>query len=322
MRLRQLKSGLCWSTLLVMILFSSCRHKDLYMEESITTGLVVVFDWKYAPEADPSSMALYLYERDGHNPMRFIFNNRDGGPIKAPFGTRHALYMNADNTDWVHLRGNESVESMELYTSDAEALEGQGISTESIPRARETESERLAQTPKMLWGSRTNNISIVPHEGTDTITLYPQEVVCHYIVDIYDVENIEGVRSATVDATLSGMAEAYSLGQQSSTDVPVTMTFSLTANPEEANLHSEFLTFGECSVTSQKHMLTVYMIMSDGSKWWQSFDVTDQVTTAPDPTHVHIIIHGLPLPEPPSQGGTDLITDVNEWQPIYVDIKM
>ena len=108
-------------------ILTSCRHKDLYMEESMTSKLTVVFDWRNAPDANPSSMALYLYEKDGHSPMRYIFNNREGGEIKAPFGTRHALYMNADNTDWIHIRGHENVETMELFTSDAEALESQGL---------------------------------------------------------------------------------------------------------------------------------------------------------------------------------------------------
>lgn len=309
-------------TLILMLALSSCRHKDLYMEDSLTSDLFVKFDWRYAPDANPSSMALYMFENDGHSPMRFIFSNREGGKIKLPFGTRHALYMNADNTDWIHMRGGENIETTELFTSDADALDAQNISTESLPRARDAESERFAKTPGMLWVSRSNQIKVVPHEGTDTITLYPREAVCHYIVDVYDVTNLSGVRSATIDATLSGMADGYSLGQLESTDVPVTMTFNLFENPSESSLHGEFLTFGECSHTSKSHMLTLYMVLKDGSKWWHSFDVTDQVTNAPDPTHVHIIVRGLPLPEPPKEGETDLTAQVNDWQPININLKM
>ncbi|MDE7154216.1 MAG: DUF5119 domain-containing protein [Muribaculaceae bacterium] len=309
-------------SLLSAMLLSSCRHKDLYMEEAVTSQLYVKFDWSQAPDANPSSMALYMYENDGTNPMRFIFSNRDGGYIKVPFGTRHAICMNGDNTDWAHLRGKETIENMELYTSDAEMLESQKLSTSALPRSRESESERMAKTPGMLWAQRTNEIRIVPHEGTDTITLYPHEAVCHYIVDIYDVDNLEGVSSASIDAVISGMAEGYSLGQQTSTDAPVTMPFTLKTNVAGKSLHSEFLTFGECSNTSHPHHLTVYMILKDGSKWFHTFDVTQQVTQAPDPTHVHIIIKGLPLPEPPAEGGTQLSADVNEWQPVYIDMKM
>ena len=309
-------------TSLMLLLATSCRHKDLYMEEDMTSQLQVEFDWRNAPEADPESMALYLYEEDGHSPMRFIFSNKTGGLIKAPFGIHHAICLNADNTDWVRMRGNESVESLEIYTMDAEAIGSRADDSTTVPRPEGTENERIAATPGMMWGSRSNNISIVPHSGMQTITMYPQEAVCHYTVDVYDVNNLEEVESSAVDATLSGMAEGYSHGQQSATDNSVTMKFDLTGNPSEKNLHGEFLTFGECPTTVAKHYLTLYMVLTDGSKWYHSFDVTDQVTKAPDPTHVHIIVRGLDLPEPPKEGNTGLKTDVNEWQAINIGLQM
>lgn len=310
----------------VLFLFAmsltSCRHKDLYMEEEMTSELQVVFDWSNAPQANPESMALYLFEEDGHNPMRFIFSNKTGGLIKAPFGLRHAICLNADNTDWARMRNNESIETLEIYTQDAEAIGTRADDTATIPRPEGTEDERIAATPGMLWGSRSNNISIVPHSGMQTITMYPQEAVCHYIVDVYDVDNLEGVESSAVDATLSGMAEGYSHGQQSPTDNTVSMKINLTGNTAEKNLHGEFLTFGECPATVAKHWLTLYMVLTDGSKWYHSFDVTDQVTKAPDPTHVHIIVRGLNLPEPPKDGNAELKTDVNEWQAVNIGLHM
>ncbi len=301
---------------------TSCRHKYLYMEEPMSSALEVVFDWREAPEADPASMAMYLYDNDGTSPIRYIFDNRKGGEIKAPFGTRHAICINADNTSWARLRKSENISSLEISTPDADDFSARSASTSSLPRAEGTENERLATTPYMLWGSRMNNIAIVPHTGTDTITLYPHEAVCHYMVDIYDVDNLDGVQSGSVDATLSGMAEGYCFGNDKGTDTPVTMVTSLKANASEDNLHGEFLTFGECATTTAQHYLTVYMILKDGSKWWHSFDVTDQVTDAPDPHHVHIIVRGLPLPEPPSGEGTSLRPDVNEWQPVNIGLQM
>lgn len=283
---------------MVAILFPSCRHKDVYMEEEMTSQLQVVFDWRNAPDANPESMAMYLYEENGHEPMRYIFANKTGGLIKSPFGTHHAICLNADNTDWAKMRNHESIETLEIYTQDVEEIGTRADDTATIPRPEGTENERIAATPGMLWGSRSNDIAITPHEGMQTITMYPQECVCHYIVDIYDVTNLDDVESSAVDATLSGMAEGYNHGQQSATDNTVSFKFDLIGNAEEQNLHGEFLTFGECPTTTAKHYLTLYMVLTDGSKWYHSFDVTDQVTQAADPTHVHIIIWGLDLPEP------------------------
>lgn len=307
-------------------LLASCRHKDLYMDEALSSDLQVVFDWSKAPEGNPSSMVLYLFDENGMNPMRFIFDNRFGGGIKAPFGTRHAICLNADNTDWARMRNKENIETLEIYTSDAESLTGQRLRSSSIPRAEGTESERLANTPGMLWGDRVNDIAIKPHQGTQTITMYPGEAICHYTVDVLDVSNIGDVSSSTIDTTLSGMAEGYNHGAEAATEVPVTMTFNLTSNTRNDALHGEFLTFGECPTNKVKHMMTLYMVLSDGSKWWHTFDVTDQVTQAPDPKHVHIVVRGLHLPDHPTGGGssssTSMTADVNEWQSVNVDLKM
>ena len=290
----------------------------------MTSQLQVVFDWSNSPEADPASMVFYLYEEDGHKPMRFIFSGKDGGLIKAPFGIHHALCMNGDDNDWAKLRNPESIETLEIYTPDAEEIAKENVRSGSpvLPRAQGTENERIAATPGMLYSDRGNSIHIKPHNGMQTITMYPKEVVCHYIVDVYDVSNLDGVVSSAVDATLSGMAEGYSHGQQSATDNTVTMKFSLSGNEAERNLHGEFLTFGECPSTVARHYLTLYMVLTDGSKWYRSFDVTDQVTKAPDPYHVHIIIRGLDLPEPPKEGDAGLKTNVNEWQDINIGLHM
>ena len=61
--------------------------------------------------------------------------------------------------------------------------------------------------------------------------------------------------------------------------------------------------------------------MIDGSKWYHSFDVTQQVTDAPDPKHVHIVINGLDLPQPISEGG-GFVPSVNAWNDINISLKM
>lgn len=308
---------------------SSCRHKDLYWPEPpLTAHLQVVFDWRNAPDADPESMAAYMYDENGQAPLRFIFDNKDGGEIKAPTGMHHLLFMNADNTGWVHLRNNDRIETMELSTLDAPALSAQGLDSKTLPRASAdtdidsgTESERIAATPGMLWGGRSDNHLIVGR-GDETITLTPDELVCHYTVDIYDVENIGGLTYTSVDATLSGMAEAYGLGASAATDTPVTHPFVLTVDRDNSSMHSEFLTFGECSSTSRSHYLNVYMLVNDGSHQLATYDVTDQVSKAPDPRHVHIVVRGMNLPKAPESPGTLITPDVNEWQAVHIGLRM
>lgn len=319
-------SALALSALMVLGA-TSCRHKELYIVEEPTatmTRIQVVFDWRDTPEASPESMAMYLYDDADSNPLRYIFSNSKGGEIRAPFGAHSAICLNADNTDWARLFNSESTNTFEVRTPDAaEIAAAQGFDTRSMPRVSGTESERLASTPGILYGAPKEQFMLANHGGTDTIRLYPHELVCHYTVDIYDVENLDRVKSATLDATLSGMAEGVNISRGVGTDVPATLTCTLKATAAESRLHGEFLTFGECETLSKRHSLTVYSVMANGEKWSHTFDVTDQVSQAPDPRHVHIVLHGLSLPQPGPQGGDSGMTvNVNGWQTVNIDLKM
>ncbi len=303
---------------------TSCRHKDLIMEANDRHEVYVAFDWRNAPEASPASMLAYFYSPTAGEPLLYTFSDPTGGKISIPYGSYSGIGINGDNTDWAAMRGTESPDLFEVYTRDAEALQASGFTSRSVPRAAGAESERMAKTPGMIWSDRQDNITVddaVGTSGVQVITFYPEEAVCHYTVDILDIDHSEYLRGAEVDATLSGMAEGYLQGRRSATDVAVTMPFTLKNIDDGRALHAEFLTFGECASKKVNHNLTVYVILTDGTKWYQSFDVTDQVTSAADPRHVHIIVRGLDLPKP-IQGGSGFNPDVTDWNNINIDLKM
>ncbi len=300
---------------------SSCLHKDLCFDHSHRVTVYEEFDWRNAPDADPTSMLTYYFPSQGEV-LTYTFAGRDGGEISLPFGSYSAISISGDNTYWGGLRNTDDPARFELYTKDAEQLRGYGLQTRSLPRAKGAETERIAMTPGMVWSDRQDNILLkADAEGDQYIRFYPEETVCHYTVDIYDVKNIGNLHGSNVDATLSGMAEGYLHGQRKTTDVAVTMPFTLTPSAESASLHGEFLTFGECDTNKVPHQLTVYMYLVDGTKWYHTFDVTQQVAGALDPKHVHIIIEGLDLPQPISGGG-GFVPDVNEWNDIQIDLQM
>ncbi len=318
MKLRKL-TGLLVA--LPALFLTSCLHKDLCFDHNHRVGIYVVFDWTKAPDAQPTSMLTYFFGAAGE-PIEYTFAGREGGEISIPFGTYDAISLNGDNSYWASLRNTDDPDRFEVLTKDAEQLQAYGLSSRSIPRAKGVEGERIAMTPGMMWSDRQNDIDLpVDMEGDRIITFYPDEIVCHYTVDILNVKNLEYLHGAAVDATLSGMAEGYLHGKRTTTDVAVTMPFTLTPSQAESSLHSEFLTFGECDTNKVQHLLTVYLYLTDGTKWYHTFDVTEQVTTAPDPRHVHIVIDGLDLPKPVSGSG-GFVPDVNDWNDIYIDLPM
>lgn len=317
--------GLVYTFPLFMgIVFSSCKHKDLVYDPDFQSEVEVVFDWQNAPDADPSSMATYFYDYEASTPLRFIFDNKNGGMIKIPAGTYCSLAMNSDNSDWARMRNTDDREDFETYTQDADNLAAYSLSSRSIPRAEGTEHERVAKTPGMLWADRQDNINIPFSKNIDNhkvITFSPQEAVCHYTVDISNVENLNHIDGSQIDGTISGMAEGYLHGRDCGSEGHVTMPFVLTADKSAGTLHGEFLTFGESANNPGKHMLTIYLYLTDGSKWYYTFNVTGQVQNAPDPHHVHIVLSGLPLPNPITSGG-GIVPSVNDWQTEDIELKL
>lgn len=306
-----------------LMLLTGCHHKDLLYEEPVNSGVKVVFDWRKAPQARPASMALYMYDASTGTPLRYMFTGREGGPITIPAGIYNGIGMNSDDTDWARFRNSGNIEEFELFTGDAGSLAAYGLDPSTLPRSRDAEDERMATTPGMLWSTRNDNIDLTDIIGETTVTLYPEEAVCHYTVDVEDVENINYVNGASVDGTISGMADGVNCGTRDATDEKVTMPFTLSTDKAQARLHAEFLTFGECSHIDCTHHLTVYLHLNDGTQWYADFNVTEQVTNAPDPRHVHIVVKGLKVPEPTAEGGgSGFVPVVNDWQAVGVDLKM
>lgn len=313
--------AICAST---FFLLSSCRHKDIEFEDIPMQEVNVVFDWRNAPDANPSSMATYFFDTDSHEdiqPLRFDFQNMTGGEIKIPYGTYSGIALNSDATDWAALRNTNDVDGFEIYTHESTYLPSSGLRIRSIPRAKEAEDETVVETPGLIWGSRSDNLSLASEDRQKTFTFYPEELICHYKVDILDIENISSIEATGIDATLSGMAGGYLHGQGKPTDTKCTLPFLLVKDEQKKALHGEFLTFGESPLTKNPHKLAVYTILSDGNKYLYTFDVSDQVYNAPDPRHVNIIVRGLSLPQPVEEGN-GFIPDVEEWESVDIDIKM
>ena len=315
--MKRLSIGLVASA--ASILLVGCNHKDLCFDHTHTLDIEVVYDWQNAPDAQPSSMELFLYDISTNASVRFNFQGRDGGPIRVEAGSYDAIGFNSDLTDWARFRNTSDASTFEIYTDDANTLNAYRLDPLSVPRAEAADEERIAKTPEMLWNDFVENISIKSGVDRQIVTLYPEEAVCHYTVTVRDIENAEYLNGTELDGILSGMSESYLHGQKSPSDSHVTMPFVLNSS-DGHSLNASFLTFGESPSTHYPHILTIYMILNDGSKWYSTFDVSDQIYNAPDPKHVDIVVSGLKLPKPLSSGG--FVPDVNDWQDIQVDIKM
>ena len=101
----------------------------------------------------------------------------------------------------------------------------------------------------------------------------------------------------------------------------VTIPFDAAVSADKTLVTGSLLAFGHCAATQNAHQLTIYAVLADESKWYYTYDVTDQIHSAPDQRNVHIVLDGLPLPKPIVNGG-GFQPSVDEWQSVDVDIEM
>ena len=312
---------------LATLLSDGCTHKNLNDDAptTIADNVEVVFDWSKAPDTEASSMILYLYS-DRHDVMNYWFNNNRGGIIRS-YGGRHTAVCHSNDDPYNNcLRNQDSHDDIEIYTDETGVLVGQGISTRGIPRAEGTENEPLRMTPSMIYGTQRSDVDLKVSGLPQTLTLYPEELVCHYTVEFVDVENIQSA-DLRIDATISSLAGSYFPGLMRASSESVSHTFTLSADVDQNSLRSEFLTFGVPDGETRPHKIGLYIALRNNTGNFYSFDVSDQVNNADDPKNVNIKIYGLKLPEipiepptPPAEGGISV--EVDTWDTIHFDVKV
>jgi hypothetical protein len=308
---------------------TSCEHKELCYHHPHEGRVNVIFDWRYAPDANPETMSLYVYPKDGSQAERIDFNGRNGGTIEIMEGeytfmcfnsdTHNITYHVSDNPKY----GTETYNLFELITDDTSVLSPlESPGRADAPRADGTDDERVAEAPEAIWGDTQTDVVIESIKVVDeqTIIMYPRQLHCNYSVKVLNVNNIENV--AQMSATISSMAGGVLVAQRTPNDEIVTVPFGMTADVADGIASGTLHTFGHCPEgTDHTHSVVIYTIMNDGLKYVYTVDVTDQVHNAPDPYNVEIVIDELPLPNSISAGADNGVT-VETWETIVIELSM
>lgn len=332
-----MKRNIFLYALAAMALLWSCNHKELCYHHPHTANVRVEFDWVNAPDTTPEGMSVWFYSNDDGSVRRFDFAGRQGGTVELVVGSYNVLCFNND-TEAVLFRNSDSFSSHEAYTRTGNLLESvYGNSRVEAPRAEDTEQEQVVISPDMIWSNSAINVEVTdtglsytcrPEAGSEqtnfvqnqehVITLYPAELICTYT---YEIRNVKNLAHATqLCGSLSSMSGAVRFADESLSRDCVTIPFAATSDGQ-TQITGSFLTFGHHEQNTEPHKMLLYVWMKDGSKWYYTFDVTDQIHSAPDKRHVHIIIDNLELPQPiEGEGGFDV--GVDDWTTEEVDITM
>ena len=296
---------------------ASCTHKDLCYDHTHTSELRVVFDWNAAPDAAPQTMSLYLFPKTGGDVLRYEFTDRQGGTITVPAGLYDAICLNSD-TEQILFRNMNSWDGFEAYTRETNLLSTLGVRSDEPPRAEGTEEERIAIAPDRLWSDSAEGIEVLLEVPNQVITLYPSCAVRNYTIEIRNADNLKYVTG--LSASLSGMSGGLLLGNRGLLPEPVTIPFGATAQ-DQMDVTGGLLAFGPAATPDGIHKLVIYAVLENGEKWYYTYDVTNQVRTAPDPYNVHVLLEGLPLPKPIVNGG-GFHPGIDGWKEVFVEIEM
>lgn len=327
-------------------LLSGCQHKELCYDHAHTTFVDVVFDWNYAPDAEANdeveNMCLWFYPVDDAgnktgDPIYRKLSGMKGGRIDIPTGRYLVLYYNSDY-EAVQFAGTDWFYSHVCYTREGDLFESVhgNAASYGAPRAEGTEDEPVVITPDKMWGDNAMNVEITDSglsywfvrdgetevttvsNAENRFTLMPHEQTCDYTFEIRNVENLKYVTQ--VSASLSGMSRAEFCAEERLSEVPATLSLGAVSDGV-STITGAFQTFGHHRNNREPHVLTVYVWLEDGSKWYYTNDVTEQIENAADRRNVHIVIDGLSLPKP-IENGSGMHPDVDDWQDVEVDLEM
>lgn len=312
--------------ILSIALIASCQHKELCYDHFHTANTNVIYKWSDTTKTlvYPKAFSMYIYPIDTGTYTRYEFTGHNGGFLKIPNGTYRVFTINSD-TDNLKYRNRDTLEKFEVYSIEAETLDGSTVKSSSLPRAKGTESEKIVKCADSLWCDRyTETIKIFQDwkdtVSVDTIIFTPKLITKQIKIHINNVENLQ-YATGGVSASISGLSGGYFPYRDSLSTEKVTYFTELVKGKDDYTLNGVMNTFGDSHKEDVKHHLVIYAIMSDGSKWYTTHDITKNIHLQRDKEEIILELDGLSLPAPLFNGG-GIKPDVNEWDNLEIPIKM
>lgn len=308
-------------TLMAAIMASvaaSCSQKEIMCPDGMEQTITVRFGWESHPEASPKGMTLLFYSvSQGGKVWRFDIAGREGGPVVLPTGTYALLAFNNDlpgiRTDALESFGGACA----LLKTSADLSSGCGeLYSGTVPRVEITPCGVTYLTPS----------GEAKECGLGIIRCPMKALWSLYTVRVLDVKNLQLLRSARV--TIDGMASCMNLskGTPEATECRIGIKMD-----EPTDSDTDFSGSATCFGSAprcKEHTMRLDIVRNDGQTLRKTFDVTEQIRTAPNPRNVVITIQGIEIPPdsiPPSPGGDDsdvgISVGVDGWNVINIDIS-
>ena len=308
--------------LTLCLLLTGCEYKDLCYDHHHADKVFVTFDWQKAPQHTATSMTVLFYNIDkpSQQPIRYDYPLSGGSATLEPGRWRAVTYNN--NTEAIRHRGQQWWNTPEVYTRLSSIEEGTQFTRGVMPQANGAEQEQVILEPDPIWGCASEEFTLIADGNGYHLVLYPEYRYTTLKVKIVNVPNLkytEGIGGAISGVAASRFISTGALGQEIATEA-----FTVQKTGEET-LEATVNIFGRRTDASDiTHYLTIYAILADGTKWYYTVDVTEELRQAEiDDSNgtMAIEVDGLPIPKP-IVNGSGFHPNVEGWQGVEIEVTM
>ena len=296
-------AGIANLAVIAVLALSACDNQQelCFDHNHDRVPVEVVFDWSECPDAEPSTMSLYLFSEEGYR--RYEFKGHRGGTIMITPGRYSAIAVNSD-TERTAVRNTSSIETFEIWLREDFAV------------GQQRAGDPLCNQSDFVWAALMENIKC---EGNDSIVVEMHEVVCHCTVDVLKLSDCADLRS--VNATLSGMNESIPVYDRHAVITKNASIGFVMERPDGKGLHGSLLTLGHCGRQRSRgdtdcelpHILSLYFNFEDGTSCVQTVDVAEQIHNQ-SIDDCHIIVDSVAVPDERPMYGGGFRGTVSDWE--------
>lgn len=320
------------TTLALILTVLSCQKELVTWPNYLQTHYRVVFDWSETTNADPSVMQFLAFENGDGKLHEFGFTKKTGGEIDLAAGEYKAIAYNND-TETLYRRG-DTWKAIEIFTRETTLADFSKLFTSrATPRGAGSEDEIVIEEPDMLWTAGDGEVARAGDNASEILTMKMRPSVYTYHFTVSGVSNLEYVTEIT--ATISGMSGSMFPSTGKASDTHCTIPIHVTSDGK-SSITCTVRSFGHCPELDDaagisagaNHHLVIYARLTDSSKWYYDFDVTDElhepghtVVTPEGDTEILIDLEELPFPRPIADD-SGMHPDVEEWNEVNIDINL
>ena len=307
----------------IILLAAGCSYKALEFEFDYAGKGILHFDWSEAPGADPAYMVAVMHDGPDTEPRRFDLT-KDGGYFRVRPGEWTPVAYNGDAA--LIYYNTESPDTYIATTRTTSIQKATKIDSKApMPRSKAVENEPVIVEPDPMWFAVGEPMDMPANADPTEQTLVMQPRTMEIEIVIRNIPNLRW--TTQYGGSVSGLAAGVHCATGEPLAEPATEAFYM-YSPDDSTLVAHITAFGICPDVDGKVMpnhLVVYVILSDGTKWYYVQDITDIMHNAVYDEEkrllVAVIETGIPVPTPVA-GDSGFDPTIDEWVGVNIDLTM